>query len=1485
MLKSKYSLHQNQKKLNMPTFRKDIKLGTMVPLVKTDDIDDKTFRKFQESLAETDEALAKVNGVIEDAKSATKDANKASQDAISATQGANTATSNANAATAKANEAANEATENASAANEAAGNANSATTKANDAANAALSAANNVSESVTAANAAAKEALSASERANDTARHAPYVDSDGYYYRWNPDTKTYNKTDVNLTGKSFSIKKVFSSIEEMNQTDVNTFAENDFILINTVDIEDEDNAKLYVVATNSKGKKFYSYLVDMSGFRGFTGKTPQITIGTVTTLPQGSQATASLSANGTDSDGNPIYNLSFAIPRGDKFTFDDFTEEQIKQFQKPALDAVEKCDTATEQAKDATAKANTAAENANSAAEDATQKANAAKSISDSVQNAEDDRVASENTRISNESSRISAETARVDAEVARVSAETERASNELERKVNESSRSSNELIRSNAESSRADAESKRKNEETARVDAEASRAKAEASRVDAENGRYSTEAARETAENQRVTAEKGRESAEVKRVDAEKKRESDAASSIGKVNDAVDNANDTASHPTKVGPDNYVYTWNSTTKEYDKTDIFVKGDKGDQGEKGDQGIQGIQGIQGDKGDQGIQGERGNTGDKGDQGEKGDKGDNGMSPKIIEGNWWLYDDARGDYYNSGVSVSSAYELTKTNVENVLTGNITTHTHDQYALESALASYALASDLASEADRAKVEEKALRDIINIINGSSEVEGSFRKALSDLIGGAPEALDTLKEIADKLAADDTLHATIQDAITKKADRATTLAGYGIIDGYTKKQIDTILADYLKSADGKAADADKLDGVHLDGIFTSLTNTDSNQISLVIGGVTKLLTVAFASSAGSIAWENITGKPDAYTPSAHKHSAEDINSGVLAVERGGTGKATLNDASNALVNALSTASSDSIPEDGDYYVSQFAGGGTTTVTYHRRPMSQLFAYVRGKLGTLALKSALDWTEIQNHPTKVSEFTNDAGYLTEHQSLASYLTKTDAENTYQPRGNYITSHQSLDGYVNDISVTGTGNAVTDITKTDKTIAITKGATFLTSHQDLSAYAKTSQIPTKVSQLKNDSGYLTSHQSLDAYLTKSAAETAYQPRGNYLTSHQSLDGYVNAVNTTGTGNAITAITKSGKTVTVTKGATFLTSHQDLSAYAKTSQIPTKVSQLQNDSGYLTSHQSLANYYTKTEADAKYISPAGRSANTVLAAPNGSNGTATFRKLVAADIPSIPKSKISDLGNATASADGLMSAADKTKLDGIGAIKGNTIYNEDYNVLEVHNPTYGVYAITNDDKVLTLNAFYMPDTSNIFGLLCIGYRYKIIIPLKLEHESIHRLSSPNAVGDGGYFDSSTNKSWCPLSMSKLLSEYAESDANSLKSVMSRTFNGRKGKILSFDEAVDLIKLFNNNGSSPFFSSTKYFYTPGNDIEFTKYDDGALYNIQYNGVLVYGGLSNIHLNKYYLILNLRSTKLTSDNVSGSYSMSFCAVFDY
>lgn len=69
--------------------------------------------------------------------------------------------------------------------------------------------------------------------------------------------------------------------------------------------------------------------------------------------------------------------------------------------------------------------------------------------------------------------------------------------------------------------------------------------------------------------------------------------------------------------------------------------------------------------------------------------------------------------------------------------------------------------------------------------------------------------------------------------------------------------------------------------------------------------------------------------------------------------------------------------------------------------------------------------------------------------------------------------------------------------------------------------------------------------------------VTKNGTTISVVKGSTFLTSHQSLDGYVNNITTSGTGNAITSVTKSGKTVTFTKGATFLTSHQSLSAYLK----------------------------------------------------------------------------------------------------------------------------------------------------------------------------------------------------------------------------------------------------------------------------------------------------------------------------------------
>ena len=113
--------------------------------------------------------------------------------------------------------------------------------------------------------------------------------------------------------------------------------------------------------------------------------------------------------------------------------------------------------------------------------------------------------------------------------------------------------------------------------------------------------------------------------------------------------------------------------------------------------------------------------------------------------------------------------------------------------------------------------------------------------------------------------------------------------------------------------------------------------------------------------------------------------------------------------------------------------------------------------------------------------------------------------------------------------------------------------------------------------------------------------------------KGTFLTAHQSLDGYVNAIAVSGSGNAVTAVTKSGKTITFTKGATYLTSHQSLSNYYTKSSVDSllngksatththsvKINGVTKtiaatggtavDLGtYLTSHQSLAGYATQS---------------------------------------------------------------------------------------------------------------------------------------------------------------------------------------------------------------------------------------------------------------------------------------------------------
>ena len=167
-----------------------------------------------------------------------------------------------------------------------------------------------------------------------------------------------------------------------------------------------------------------------------------------------------------------------------------------------------------------------------------------------------------------------------------------------------------------------------------------------------------------------------------------------------------------------------------------------------------------------------------------------------------------------------------------------------------------------------------------------------------------------------------------------------------------------------------------------------------------------------------------------------------------------------------------------------------------------------------------------------------------------------------------------FLTSHQSLDGYVNAISVSGSGNAITSVSKSGKSITFTKGATFLTSHQ-----------------------------SLANYYTKSSVDS--------LLSGKSATSHTHSVKINGVTKTIAAT--GGTAVDL---GTYLTSHQSLADYAKKSEIPTKVSQLTNDTGYITSSGSCAYATNADKVDGVHVTWAGELTSTTYLAAWEANGSA-----------------------------------------------------------------------------------------------------------------------------------------------------------------------------------------------------------------------------------------------------------------------------
>ena len=263
----------------------------------------------------------------------------------------------------------------------------------------------------------------------------------------------------------------------------------------------------------------------------------------------------------------------------------------------------------------------------------------------------------------------------------------------------------------------------------------------------------------------------------------------------------------------------------------------------------------------------------------------------------------------------------------------------------------------------------------------------------------------------------------------------------------------------------------------------------------------------------------------------------------------------------------------------------------------------------YTKGETDN-QIKKSIDKIKV---PTKVSELSNDAGYLTQHQDISNLATKSEVsavENKIPAAYELPTASATTLGGVKVgsglsitngvLSATG-GGGVADSVEWDKVQNKPNFANVATSgdYNDLSnkpiiprveglaseAYVNEKvaaivipEVPTKVSELENDAGYLTEHQSLAEY-----AKTADLAQVAKTGSYNDLADKPTIPSTTGLASTEYVDSKVGEIVIPT--------------------VPTNISAFTNDAGYLTEHQSLADYSTTAQIQTMISSAIGAITN------------------------------------------------------------------------------------------------------------------------------------------------------------------------------------------------------------------------------------------------------------------------------------------
>ena len=276
----------------------------------------------------------------------------------------------------------------------------------------------------------------------------------------------------------------------------------------------------------------------------------------------------------------------------------------------------------------------------------------------------------------------------------------------------------------------------------------------------------------------------------------------------------------------------------------------------------------------------------------------------------------------------------------------------------------------------------------------------------KKVADLIGSAPETMDTLEEVAAAIQENKDVETALNEAIGKKANQTEldTHTGNSTIHITASERANYHTAYEHSQAKHARTDATKVEksttngNILIDGVESNVyshpgtgTNPHGTTKSDVgLGNVGNFKAVSTVASQGLTDTEKANARTNigaqvagSYASASHTHDDRYYTESEMNTKLGAKVDLSADGVSNA-INKLSAGTD--TPSDTDYYISQYASGGTTTTSYHRRPVSALWNYIKSKADSVysAIGHKHTKSEITDFPASMPANGGDADHAT---------------------------------------------------------------------------------------------------------------------------------------------------------------------------------------------------------------------------------------------------------------------------------------------------------------------------------------------------------------------------------------------------------------------------------------------------------------------------------------------------------------------